>query len=39
VALILANQRALSQKASPFKTISSLAQYISTLLDEGTQKQ
>ena len=32
--LTLADERAMSQKRSPFKTIGTLAEYISTLLEE-----
>ena len=32
--LVLANERALSQKSSPFKTVESLADYISILINE-----
>ncbi|MFQ3633931.1 hypothetical protein [Roseiflexus sp.] len=34
VALTLANERAMSQKSSPFLTVGSLADYICTLIDE-----
>ena len=34
VALTLANERALSMKESPFRTIESLASYIKTLINE-----
>jgi len=34
IALTLANERAMSQKHSPFLTVGSLATYICTLLDE-----
>ena len=34
VSLILADERAMSQKNSPFRTISSLSQYIGILIEE-----
>jgi len=34
VSLILADERAMSQKKTPFRTVSSLAQYINTLMQE-----
>jgi acyl carrier protein len=37
ISLILADERAMSQKKSPFRTVSSLAQYISMLLQEIKQ--
>lgn len=37
IALTLADERAMSQKRSPFKSISSLAQYIAMLIDEARQ--
>lgn len=39
LSLILADERAMSQKKSPFRTISSLALYISMLMDEIKQKE
>lgn len=39
VSLILADERAMSQKKSPFRTVSSLAQYISTLMQEEKQNE
>jgi len=35
--LTLADERAMSQKSSPFRTVESLASYISTLLEEESQ--
>jgi acyl carrier protein len=34
ISLILADERAMSQEKSPFRTVSTLAQYISMLLDD-----
>lgn len=39
VSLILADERAMSQKKSPFRTVSSLAQYINTLMQEEKQNE
>jgi len=39
ISLILADERAMSQKKSPFRTVSSLAQYVSMLLEETKQKE
>ena len=39
VSLILADDRAMSQKRSPFRTVSSLAQYISMLIEEEEQNE
>ena len=32
--IVLADERAMSQKRSPFRTVSSLSEYIGTLLDD-----
>lgn len=37
--LTLADERAMSQKRSPFRSVSSLAEYISTLIEEAKQGQ
>ncbi|MFX0199472.1 MAG: hypothetical protein ACFFCW_25400 [Candidatus Hodarchaeota archaeon] len=37
ISLILADERAMSQKKSPFRTVSSLAQYICMLIAEEKQ--
>lgn len=39
LSLILADDRAMSQKESPFRTVSSLAQYISTLMQQEMQNE
>ena len=39
LSLILADERAMSQEKSPFRSVSSLAQYIWTLMDETRQKE
>lgn len=39
VSLILADERAMSQKKTPFRTVSSLAQYINTLMQEEKQNE
>lgn len=39
ISLILADERAMSQKKSPFRTVSSLGQYIYMLIDETKQKE
>lgn len=39
VSLILADERAMSQKNSPFRTISSLTQYIGILIEEEKQNE
>ena len=37
VSLILADERAMSQKKSPFRTVSSLAQYVDMLMEEEAE--
>ena len=37
VSLILADDRAMSQEKSPFRSVSSLAEYISVLINEQTE--
>jgi acyl carrier protein len=39
LSLVLADERAMSQEKSPFRSVSSLAQYICTLMDEASQKE
>jgi acyl carrier protein len=39
LSLVLADERAMSQDKSPFRSVSSLAQYICTLMDETRQKE
>ncbi len=39
VSLILADERAMSQKKSPFRTVSSLAQYVGMLVEEEKQNE
>ena len=37
VSITLADERAISQKNSPFRTVESLADYVTTLLNEGAR--
>jgi len=39
LSLVLADERAMSQEKSPFRSVSSLAQYIWTLMDGTRQKE
>jgi ssRNA-specific RNase YbeY (16S rRNA maturation enzyme) len=39
VSLVLADDRAMSQKRSPFRSVSSLTQYISSLMQEERQNE
>jgi len=39
LSMVLADERAMSQDKSPFRSVSSLAQYICTLMDETRQKE
>jgi acyl carrier protein len=38
IPIVLADERAMSQNSSPFRTIGTLADYIATLLDEKKRK-
>jgi D-alanine--poly(phosphoribitol) ligase subunit 2 len=39
VEIILANEKAMSQRRSPFSTVGSLAEYIETLIEEGASHE
>jgi acyl carrier protein len=39
ISLVLADERAVSQKRSPFRSVTSLAEYICKLLDEMRQRE